>query len=285
MANATQITQVLSNLIINAADAMATAGTIELHVDTIQPDAAMLGDFAREGVLTQGESVLTTTQGSLNPKSRYVRFTIADHGSGIAAAVFAHIFEPFFTTKDKSRGTGLGLAVVAGIVEAHRGAIRVVTRPGAGTKFEVFIPRAEGHSAALVAPKIAAAAAKKGLRGHERVLIVDDESDLAEALGIALGRLGYETVPIFHPLEALEIFSEDPTAWDVVISDQSMPKLKGLELIRQLRALRPELKAIVCTGFSDALDADRAVLEGIDAFFHKPVTAETLARTIRGLFG
>ncbi len=281
-ANASQMTQVLSNLLINAADAMSTTGAIELHVDTIKPDALMLEAFAREGVDTHDEAVLTTTQGSLSPKATYVRFSIADHGSGIAAPAFAHIFEPFFTTKDKSRGTGLGLAVVAGIVESHRGAIRVVTRPGVGTRFEVFIPRAEGRHAAP-APKMTSAV-KKGLRGHERVLIVDDESDLAEALAIALGRLGYETAPIFHPLEALEIFSEDPNAWDIVISDQSMPKLKGLELIRQLRALRPGLKAIICTGFSDALDADRAGLEGIDAFFHKPVTAETLARTIRGLF-
>ncbi len=281
-ANASQIAQVLSNLLINAADAMAATGTIDFRVDSIRPDARMLADFAQVGIDALDETILAVTQGSLNPKGDYVRFTIADHGSGMPASVLAHIFEPFFTTKEKSRGTGLGLAVVAGIVEAHRGAIRVVTRLGYGTRFEIFIPRAAGVRAAA-APKLLKVV-KKDLRGRERVLIVDDESDLAESLAIALGRLGYEAAPIFHPQEALEIFAEDPSAWDVVISDQSMPKLKGLDLIRKLRLLRPGLRAIICTGYSDAMDADRAGLEGIDAFFHKPVTAETLARTIRGLF-
>jgi len=199
--------------------------------------------------------------------------------------VLGRMFEPFFTTKEKSRGTGLGLAVVASIIDAHEGAIRVETVPGAGTTFEIYIPLSvEIGSQQRTGPANADVAKAADVGGSERILIVDDEVDIADSLAIALGRLGYETAPIYSSTEALEVFNEDPSAWDVVITDQSMPSMRGIQLIRKMKASRQDIRTIICTGFSDALTPERAADEGIDAFYHKPVTAQTLAEAIRALF-
>jgi signal transduction histidine kinase len=281
LGNASQIRQVLENLVVNAADASQEGMCVRLSVDIVTPDRAVTDSFSAEGVRTTAQGCLAVTSGTLAP-GPCVRLCVTDTGSGIPAHLLPRIFEPFFTTKDKMRGTGLGLALVAGIVDAHGGGIRVETRLGAGTSFEVFLPVAAAASAETGAAPVTDASPER-LTGTERILIVDDEADIAESIAIALARLGYETAPVFDPVEALELLSEEPEAWDVIISDQAMPKLRGLELIKRAREFNPMLKSIICTGYRESLTEERAASEGIDRFFDKPVAAQDLARAIRGL--
>ncbi len=196
----------------------------------------------------------------------------------MSAEVLQHIFDPFFTTKERGRGTGLGLAVVHGIVLGYEGACVVASRPGEGSVFSVYLPLA-------TAGRLPAAptAAPASLRGRERVLVIDDDADVRDVLTIGLDRLGYEVVALDDPREALSAVAEHPTAWDVVISDQVMPHMKGLTLLARLRAIRPALRLILCTGFSDGATEEAALAAGVDAFFLKPTTPDDLAAAIRRL--
>jgi CheY-like chemotaxis protein len=210
----------------------------------------------------------------------YARLTVTDTGSGMNTEVLERIFDPFYTTKDRGRGTGLGLAVIHGIVLGYDGACVVRSRPGAGTTFVVYLP--------LAAPGLQPepeASATPMLRGRERVLIVDDETDLGDALAIGLERLGYEVVAIENPEEALQILIESPDSWDVVISDQVMPQMKGLTLYDRLKEFRPALRFILCSGYSDGATEELALSAGVDAFFLKPVGPEELAAAIRRFVG
>ena len=189
------------------------------------------------------------------------------------------IFEPFFTTKGRHRGTGLGLAVVHGVVESTGGVCQVQTLPGEGTVFSIYFPLV-GGAALTEVPKVSG---PRNLRGRERVLIVDDERDIADMMAIGLERLGYETVGVNDPLEALSAIAEDPQAFDIVITDQVMPALRGLDLIKKLKEIKPEIKAVLCTGYSDGANEQVSRAAGADAFFHKPVDARELAPTLRML--
>ncbi len=283
--NPSQLTQVLTNILINAADATPEAGgRIKYSAHIVVPDRNVIDTLWHAPTIRRenGRIAHVISQGTVNAARRYLRLRVVDEGTGMTERVLSQIFEPFYTTKEKSRGTGLGLAVVASIVQAHGGAIRVETTPGAGTSFGVYLPLSdEGAATGPIGTSQVREDAAGDIRGSERILIVDDEADIADALSIALGRLGYETAPIYHSKEALEIFTEDPTAWDFVITDQSMPKLRGLQLIRKMKMVRSEIRTIICTGYSDALTAERAAESGIDAFFNKPVGAETIAGAIR----
>src|SRR5262249_28033564 len=155
---------------------------------------------------------------------------IADTAGGIPSAILDRIFEPFFTTKGRQRGTGLGLAVVHGVIESHGGACHVASRQGEGTTFSVYLPLRSS-------PVIETPSRQRSpleLHGNERVLIVDDEPDIVDMLSTGLERLGYDAVGVTDPLEALAAFQEDSTAWDVVVTDEVMAPMRGLELIRKL---------------------------------------------------
>ena len=184
------------------------------------------------------------------------------------------IFEPFFTTKGRERGTGLGLAVVRGVVESHNGACRVKTHLGDGTEFTVYLPL---HlDATSSAPP--ARAGESELRGNERILIVDDEPDLVDTLSVGLARLGYETVGTTNPLEALQAFEEDSGAWDIVITDEVMPNLRGSELLRRIKSVRPETVTVLYTGYSEK---DGGTSSCVDIFMLKPVDAGGIAQRLR----
>jgi len=275
--NAAQVTQILVNLCLNANDALeGEPGHITVTLSRVEPaDVAI----ASEGLLAEAPDFARAVIGAVRPGDAYARIAVADTGVGMSSEVLKHIFAPFFTTKHRGRGTGLGLSVVHGIVMAYEGVLVVTSRPGAGSAFEVYLPLCDARPA-VSAPATPVSA----LRGRERVLIVDDEPMITDVLTTGLDRLGYETVAINNARELAEFFAEAPTSWDVVISDQVMPEMKGLALCKALKKIRPSLRFILCTGFSEGLTEEEARSAGADAFFLKPVLPEEIAAAIRRFF-
>jgi CheY-like chemotaxis protein len=185
------------------------------------------------------------------------------------------IFDPYFTTKSIGEGTGLGLSVVQGIVRTYGGAITVHSEPGEGTTFEVFLRSMEkqtptGTEAGQALPV-----------GAERILFVDDEAILAELGKELLESLGYKVVAKTNSLEALETFRADPHGFDLVITDMTMPSLRGEELAREIIALRPGMPIILCTGYSELINETQAREMGIREFVMKPYMVANFAETIR----
>jgi PAS domain S-box-containing protein len=258
LADPTQIGQILMNLGSNAAHAMReSCGTFEVGL---------------AGVALDAEDVLHFI--GMKPGA-YLRLTAADTGPGIPRAVLDRIFEPFFTTKKSGEGSGLGLSVVHGIVKAHGGAITVSSEPGRGTKFTILLPR-------ITPPP----GTKKGLevdvpRGTERVLFVDDEILQAKAMSRLLGHLGYRVTALNDPVETLETFRKDPASFDLVILDQTMPRMTGGQLATEILRLRPAMPIILCTGFSEGLNEEQAAALGIRAFLWKPFSLREIALLIR----
>jgi CheY-like chemotaxis protein len=244
------------NLCTNAAHAMeATGGVLDVRLATVAVDAT----FAARHRLRPGP---------------HARLTVRDTGHGMAPAVLPRIFDPFFTTKEPGKGTGLGLAVVYGILVDHGGAITVTSAPGQGTTVAVYLACGDD-----VSPR--GASGDDSLRGTECVLWVDDEPALAHLGQGLLAGLGYTVVPHTRSLEALADFQARPAYFDVVITDQTMPEMTGEGLAQELRRLQPDIPLIVCTGYSATLTADKIAALGIDAVCMKPVLAQELARTIR----
>jgi CheY-like chemotaxis protein len=213
-----------------------------------------------------------------NPDSlpgRYQQITVSDTGHGIDRSVLDRIFNPYFTTKEKGEGTGLGLAVVHGIVKTLRGIIKVESEPGVGTVFSVYLPVVH-DSIPEVAPSL------EGLKtGHECILVVDDEKPVTEMISMMLGRLGYEVITRTSSVEALELFRERPKKFDVVITDMTMPNMTGKELAQRIREIRGDIPIILCTGFSELMNERQARTMGIQAFIMKPILREEMAKTIR----
>lgn len=193
----------------------------------------------------------------------------------MAPEVVERIFEPFFTTKEAGQGTGMGLSVVHGIIAKHGGAVTVKSTPGEGTTVAIYLPRVDGVPEAD-SPRDEAMA-----RGSERVLYVDDEKDLVDAMGKSLGELGYDVMGKNSGAEALESFRIAPQNFDLIITDQTMPDIRGDSLVKEFRRIRPDVPIVLCTGFSQVMDADEAKAVGIDAFCPKPVVARDLGFIIR----
>jgi signal transduction histidine kinase len=258
-----QIHQVVMNLCTNAEHAMRdTGGLLEVGLAVVDIDASLA---AQHPALTLGP---------------YVRLTVRDTGHGMTPEVVQRIFDPYFTTKVPGEGTGMGLAVVHGIVLSHGGAITVASTPRQGTAFAVYLPQmAEGAS-----PREAPPLTPLPL-GKECILFVDDEAALAAMGQAMLERLGYEVVACSSSLEALETFRAAPRRFDLVITDQTMPYLTGEALVRTLRDIRPDVPIILCTGFSHSLDAQKAQALGINAFLMKPWQGDDLARAVREALG
>jgi PAS domain S-box-containing protein len=268
-----QLGQVVVNLCINAHDALGgKPGVVTVNLTRFSPG----DDEARRFARRQAGRVIV---GRLDPQRAYARIMVSDAGPGIPAELVGRIAEPFFTTKERGRGTGLGLAVVHGIVTSYDGAYSIESTPGAGTKVSVYLPLAPGRTpAASSGPP-----GPHALHGRERVLVVDDEEDLTDTLAIGLQRLGYEVVGVDDPLAALGAMEENPRAWDVVVTDQVMPGMPGLTLIGKLKALSPNLHIILCSGFADGASEQSAKQAGADAFFLKPVSPEQIAAQIRAM--
>jgi CheY-like chemotaxis protein len=200
---------------------------------------------------------------------------VRDTGHGIPPEILDRIFDPFFTTKSVGEGTGMGLAVVHGIVASHSGVIAVASTPGHGTTFEIYLPRINhpGHPESTADEPIP--------HGHERLLFIDDEPALARLVQEILVQLGYNVMIHTSSVGALETFRMAPQRFDLVITDQTMPHLTGEALVRQIRKIRPDIPIILCTGFSYTMTMEKASALGIQAFLMKPLVTRDLALTVR----
>lgn len=256
-ANATQLHQVIMNLCTNAAHAMEeSGGVLEVRLERRR---------------------LTGTTAGLCGVSpgRYLEIRISDTGHGIAPALKQRIFDPYFTTKAQGKGTGMGLAVVRGIVQSHGGAIDVESEPGKGSCFKVLLPLS---TAEIQRSDIS----RRSLpRGTESVLFVDDEPVLVEMGTEMLTRLGYDVAGCEESLAALNLFNEDPYRFDLVVSDTTMPNMTGDVLLARMLAIRPNLPSILCTGYSEQMTPEKASGIGISDLLMKPLSIGDLARTVR----
>jgi CheY-like chemotaxis protein len=274
LARDVQMSQLIVNLCRNASDSLE-GRTGHVAVELFRAPQSELAALAEKCHLPNNLLI-----GTIDTAQPHACLRVGDDGSGIPPELLKRIFEPFFTTKGRHRGTGLGLAVVHGVIEAHGGACLVETIPARGTTFSVYLPMS-GESHPNVRPPDAGF---RNIRGRERILIVDDEPDIADMLSIGFDRLGYVAVGVNDPLDALAAFEEDPMAWDAVVTDQLMPAMRGLELAGRLKSIRPDLKTVLCSGFSDAAKGEIASGGVIDAFFQKPTDAQAIASSLRELF-
>jgi PAS domain S-box-containing protein len=271
-----QLLQVLLNLGLNSGDAIKEEqGYIEISLDRMIADDTDADGTDKIITRTEGGVVLSRSlKGSIVAGRTYVRICVRDNGPGISNEVLERIYEPFFTTKEKSKGSGLGLPVVYSIITAHEGAIEIRTALGHGTRFLIYLPASEAQ-VKLPAPE------KLGTGdGRGRVLIVDDEADLADAISILLSKAGFEAAPVYDPLDAIDLFAEDPSAWDLVLTDQVMPKMKGVALAKKLLKLRPDLPIILYTGYSDSASEEVVKAAGIRTMLFKPVEGPLLIQHI-----
>jgi PAS domain S-box-containing protein len=257
-ADATQIQQVLMNLATNAADAMQGRGQLTIGVSS---------------VAFPGDSLLPDP--GMAPGA-YVKLTVKDTGVGMTEEVRQRIFEPFFTTKEPGKGSGMGLAVVYGIVTSHGGAVTVQSKVGRGSIFDVFLPWAQKPDVDKAEETTFALPT-----GDERILFVDDEEMLVEMARDMLESLGYRVTVAKHPTDAWTLFLEDPSQFDLVITDQNLPGATGITLARDMLRVREEMPIILWTGYGEMASADKTKEIGISEFVMKPVVKKELAETIR----
>jgi len=258
LADPTQMHQIVMNLCTNAAHAMReSGGELKVILTEAHVGPEETGHF--EGV-APGD---------------FLRISVSDTGSGISGDIIDKIFEPYFTTKEQGQGTGLGLAVIHGIIQGCGGHIAVESEPGKGSAFHVLLPVVDAD----VSLKQEVSADLP--RGTERILLVDDEKAAVIAIQPILERLGYRVLAKTDSLEALELFREAPDGFDLVITDQTMPHMTGKALAKELMAIRPEIPIILCTGFSEQIDEDSAREMGIRAFVPKPIVMRETAQAIR----
>jgi nitrogen-specific signal transduction histidine kinase/ActR/RegA family two-component response regulator len=258
LANSVELHQILMNLCTNAVHAIGEcAGIVEIEVQGMDMGPENRDMFPDLDL------------------GHYVKLSVKDTGQGIPSDIQERMFDPYFTTKEKGVGTGLGLAVVHGIVKKSNGTIRVESEIGKGSVFHVYLPQVD-----LSAAKQAKyPAIPRG--GSERILLVDDEKMLVDVGEQILRRLGYDVVSRTSPLEALELFKARPKDFDLVITDQTMPGLTGDALASELMKLNPEIPIILCTGYSQMIDQRRAKEKGIRALVMKPILISEIAGAIR----
>ena len=256
-----QFHQIIINLSTNAFHAMeSTGGALTISLDLV--------DWSEEKTQTFPDS----------QPGQFVCLTVKDTGPGIAPAVCERMFDPFFTTKEVGRGTGMGLATVHGIVQKCGGFIIYDSEVGHGTIFRVYLPAVVSGSI-IQPPEDEVDEIERAGKGH--ILFVDDELILVEMGQAMLERLGYSVTPCTGSLEALATFQNDPHHFDVVITDQTMPGLTGLDLARRLLQIRPDLPIILCTGYSNLVDEALAKACGIKGFAMKPLTTKETSALLK----
>jgi nitrogen-specific signal transduction histidine kinase/CheY-like chemotaxis protein len=258
LASPAELQQILMNLTTNASFSMKEKGGIlgisMTNID-FEPDSPVLDADVEPG--------------------EYIQIVVQDSGSGMSPDIVQRIFEPFFTTKGVGEGTGMGLPVVYGVVKSLNGTIAVESEPGVGSTFRVFLP------VTRIDEKPTGSEVRETPKGSERILFVDDEELLTEWGQAALERLGYTVTALTDSTEALNLFSSDPSRFDLVILDQTMPKLTGLHLARKILTIRNDIPIILCTGHSDSVSPEKARAEGIKEFLMKPLGRQELAEVIR----
>ncbi len=255
LADVNAIRDVLANLVNNASEAMSGKGVVRMRLSELTIIDSIPG---MNGPIRSGD---------------YAIIDVEDDGCGIGSEMLEHVFEPFYTTKGiTGGGAGMGLAVVFGIVQSHTGNLLIDSEPGRGTAVKIFLPKAQVPDKRDV---------DKVVGGTERILFVDDEQDMVELTELVLSQLGYSVTALNNAGEACAQFSADPQAFDLVITDQGMPGLTGLELAESLIRIRNDIPIVLCTGYSGLEDENVEHSNAIRAFCMKPVGKKELARTIR----
>lgn len=261
LADPVHIHQVILNMGTNAAYAMRnTGGVLEVVLRKIDLDE----NTARQ-------------HPNLAP-GKYLLLSVSDTGCGMSRETLSRIFEPFFTTKNEGEGTGLGLAVAYGIVQSHGGSIGVYSEEGRGSTFNIYLPVApnspQNHDGTDTRPLPS---------GTERILFVDDEEALADLGEQILQWLGYQVTTMTSSVEALNLFRREPDGFDLIITDQSMPRLTGRELAAELFSIRPEIPVIICTGFSTNISEQEAAAPNVRHVIMKPLVIKEMAWTVRSV--
>ena len=256
-ADPTQIHQILMNLCTNAEHAMPEGGILEISLANVEVDEELKGEF--NGLAA----------------ASYVRLAVKDTGCGMSKKTIKRIFDPFFTTKAKELGTGLGLSVVQGIVKSHNGSITVQSEIGSGSNFIILLPAVQNVSV------VSAASNAPVLRGTESILFVDNEPAIAEMGKRTLERLGYSVATRTSSKEALELIRLDPEKFDLVITDQTMPHMTGVDLAVEILKVRPDIPIILCTGYSQKMTSKKAHASGIRKLIMKPLVGAELGHTVR----
>ncbi|ACL02277.1 PAS/PAC sensor hybrid histidine kinase [Desulfatibacillum aliphaticivorans] len=258
MADPTQIHQIVMNLATNAYHAMEMTG-------------GALTVTLKESAVSSNDPSFPELSGG-----KYAVLTVSDTGIGLEDKLLERIFDPYYTTKPRGKGTGLGLSVVHGIVTSAQGAVRAYSEPGRGTKFSIYLP---------VKERVFEAREKTDETpvpgGSEKILLVDDEAPVERLEKRILERLGYDVVSCSSSLIALESFTKDPHAFDLLVTDMTMPNMTGAQLAMEMRKIRPELPVIICTGFSNFIDEEKAASMGIQGYVTKPVVKRELAQVVR----
>jgi len=257
LADPNQIHRVLTNLATNSVHAMEENGILTFSVKEVQLNEE---DLAHQSDLVPGA---------------YARISVSDTGCGMNPEMKKHIFEPFFTTKEVGKGTGMGLAVVHGIVSSNQGIINVDSEPGRGTSFHLYFP-VTGSQTEKPLPE-----RNQLPMGNERVLVVDDDQAVSHMTSRLLSSQGYQVTTSPDGTEALEKFRAEPDFFDLVITDQTMPGMTGLNLARELQHIRIDIPIIICTGYSSKISDEALIKAGIKKVIMKPYEREELLRTVR----
>ncbi|MFH0997814.1 MAG: response regulator [Pseudomonadota bacterium] len=258
LADPVQIHQIFMNLCTNAHHAMkASGGLLDVSVTSV--------DIGPEYKIVHP---------NLNPGS-HVRIKVKDTGHGMNQATLQKIFDPYFTTKEKGVGTGLGLAVVHGIVQKHGGAITVKSEPGKGTSFDLYFPAISKEALSI------SALPEELATGNERILLIDDEQNLVDIGREMLEYLGYTVETRTGSVDALALFSRNPGLFDLVITDLTMPDMTGDKLSAELLRLRPDIPIVLCTGYSERMMEERIKAIGVRALVMKPIVLSKMACAIR----
>lgn len=254
-----QVEQLLMNLVINARDAMPIGGTITIKTDNVNLDVGQTSGFS--GIVP----------------GRYVMLSIIDDGIGMTAQVIEHIFEPFFTTKEMGQGTGLGLATCHGIVKQNGGDIRVISEPGQGTTLELYFPQAAEPVAEVETVDCTAASTC----GSETVLLVEDEPAVLGLAERVLTEEGYHVLKAHDGVEALEIAGQCKDDIQLLLTDVVMPRMNVIDLVRELRFSRPEIKVVYSSGYTDEIVLKQGIANSEIEFLEKPYSPSTLLNKIR----
>lgn len=265
LADPTQLHQIIMNLGTNAFHAMEETGGV-------------LGVVLRDLDLHPEEPLLGTPV----PEGSYIVLEVSDTGIGMDKSMMRKIFEPYFTSKGSIKGTGLGLSVVHGIVNSFGGHLDVESQPGQGATFRVFFPARQDEE--TPDPQIQAKTAAE-LRGKERIIFVDDETALTHLAGRYFRSLGYDISVFSNSAKAWESFADNPGRYDLMVTDQTMPHMTGIELIRQVRSVNKHMPIILCTGYNAGLSTMEIDDIGINRLLHKPMPMNSLALEVRCLLG
>jgi PAS domain S-box-containing protein len=255
-----QLQNAIINLAVNARDAMSSGGTLTIKTAPVYID----------------ENAAQSRSFKMTP-GNYLQIVIADTGCGMDKETLGHLFEPFFTTKEVGKGTGLGLASVYGTVKSHHGYIEVDSILRQGSTFTLYLPLAQGARVPKVAAGDDAAAIAKTIR---HIMVVDDELTLREMVSELLGWLGYRVTAFAESPRAVEFFKTHSNEVDLVILDWKMPDLDGIHCCRKLKAVKPEVKVLISTGFCLEDDRDRFLKEGVTAILPKPFVSAELAKAV-----